>query len=294
MLYAQETIYCFIQNTDDDAYQLYRHSSWGVATGEMFVDSLNLRMGYIKGEQLFYHTGLRYQSVPIPPGSYIESAYIQFTSYEANYDTINLLVSFEDNLAPLPFTNVDYNISDRIFAGINEAWIVPSWDYVFFYGPCSRTVDIKDLVQEIIDMDGWEEDGPMVFFIYAQNTGDYPNPKAACSWEFDGEYYAPQLEVSFYPNASTEEYSIVKSFHIYPNPVENDFTALYTELQQGEYEIAIIDLQGNLNRQIFKGSHKDGNLELKLSADRLGLPSGLYVLRLSGEGAVINQKIVIR
>jgi len=115
-LFAQETVTLYILDGNDDAYQLWRHPSWENPTGEMFVDAEKLFVGHsfpVGQFAIMYHIGLRYLSVPIPHGSTIESAFIQFYSYEANDDTTGIMVYCERNPNPLPFTSVEYNISDR-------------------------------------------------------------------------------------------------------------------------------------------------------------------------------------
>ena len=119
-------------------------------------------------------------------------------------------------------------------------------------------------------------------------------PKIACSWEFGGEFYAPYLEVTYFPPASIDEYDFVEAVNIYPNPVEDNFTIWYVNLKQGEYDVQILDLQGKSVARVFTGSHTNHDLELNLSTEELGLSQGMYVARLSGENNVINHKVIVR
>jgi hypothetical protein len=174
-------------------------------------------------------------------------------------------------------------------------WSAKEWQGGFFNGPNMRTTNLKDIVQEIIELDGWAQGNPLVMKVLGYNWfADFVSPKIACSWEWDIDWYAPNLEITYHPPASVDEHSLIKSLHIYPNPVENDFTVLFVDLKQGEYEAQLIDMQGNLVSQIFHGPHISGDLELELSAERMGLMPGLYIMRLTGEGDMINQKIIVR
>ncbi len=293
-LNAQETVTLYIVDGNDDAYQLYRHPSWENPTGEMFVDAENLFMGHSWDPTIFYQIGLRYQSVPIPPGSTIESAYIQFYSFEANNDTTGIRAYCERNVNPLPFTSVDYNISDRERTNHEEFWVSSEWQ-AFIPGPNQRTHNIWDIVQEVVDLDGWEENNAMVFLFKGTNPGfGEIYPKAACSWEFGGEFYAPVLTITYTAPAGVDEEQLAKSLQVFPNPVSDKFTVSLTDIEDGKYSLSIYDLQGKKVSQLYEGTLTHGDHKFDQSASNLHLQYGVYLLSIRGNQKEVCRKIIIQ
>ncbi|RLD59596.1 MAG: hypothetical protein DRI97_00700 [Bacteroidetes bacterium] len=296
-LYAQETVTLFITDGNDDAYQLYRHPTWENPTGEMFVDAEKLFVGYSfpVGEMgISYHIGLRYQSVPIPQGSTIESTYIQFYSFEANDDTTGIIIYCEKNPDPLPFTGVEYNISDRETTNHDEFWVASEWQ-PFIPGPNQLTHNIRDIVQEVVDLETWVKNNPIVFLVKGTNPAfgeDYP--KAACSWEYGGEFYAPVLTITYTAPASVEEEDLAKALSIFPNPVTDKFTLSFIDLKQGKYEISLYDLHGRIIHEINTGNLTYGNHQFDFSAAALNMQTGIYLIRVHCSQGDISRKIVVR
>ncbi len=296
-LFAQETVTLYILDGNDDAYQLWRHPSWENPTGEMFVDAEKLFVGHsfpVGQFAIMYHIGLRYLSVPIPHGSTIVSAFIQFYSYEANDDTTGIMVYCERNPNPLPFTSVEYNISDRETTYHDEFWVAAEWQ-AFIPGPNQRTHDIKDIVQEVVDLETWVKNNPMVFLFKGTNPafGEI-YPKAACSWEYMGDMYAPVLTVIYNEPALIEEIDAAGAMNIFPNPVLNTFTVSFTELQAGHYEICMYDLTGQQACKVHEGKLEHGDHEFSLLATELNLQPGVYFVSLRGETGNMVRKIVVK
>jgi len=290
-LYAQETVTLYILDGNDDAYQMFAWESWG-ATGEMFIDSEKLFVGFTWPPDREYYIGLRYQNVLIPQGSTIESAYVQFYSYEANDDTTNIRVFCEKNANPLAFTSTDYNISDRQRTSHYEFWVASEWE-PFLPGLNQRTHDIKSVFQEVVELEDWVANNPIVvLFLGSQGSGNYP--KAACSWEYGMEFYAPVLEITYTPPASVDEAELAKSMKIFPNPVSDKFTLSFTDLMEGEYDISIFDLQGRKTHEMNTGRLTSGDYEFELSARELNMHTGIYLMRVYGSQGEISRKIIVR
>ncbi len=294
IMQAQETITLYITDGNDDAYQLYRDPAWEDPTGEMFVEAENLFVGYTFPPAMYYHIGLRYQSVPIAPGSTIESAYIQFYAFEANDDTTGIRVRCELDPNPLPFSGVEYNISDRLTTNRSEFWAASEWQ-AFIPGPNQRTHDIRDVVQEVIDMEGWLKNNAMVFFFKGTNPGfgeDYP--KAACSWEFGGEFYAPILTITYTEPAAVDEFGLDKSLKIFPNPVSENVNISFDDIQEGNYTFSIFDLQGKQLNQIYDGWLSRGKHHFESSAADLKVSKGVYLLCIRRGNHTVCRKIIFQ
>ena len=291
---AQETITCYVENGNDDAYQLYCNTSGQPPTGEMFVDQDGLFMGYTSDPTRYYLTGVRYSSVPVPQGSTIVEAYIQFTSLSANEGQHDVTVCIERDLNPEPFTTEDYNISDRIAWPSYATWSIAEWQH-FESGPNQRTYDIKNPLQSMINREEWVKGNPMVFFF----DGNYPShgeiyPKHACAWEYAGDFYAPILTITFTAPASVEELNLAKAMNIFPNPVMDKFCISFTEILKGNYEISISDLKGKKVCTMNTGHLISGDYQFDFSAEDMNLKSGVYLINVKGSKQETSRKIIIR
>ena len=117
-LSAQETATLFIEDGNDDAYQIYyMYFPATDSVGDMLVDQEYLSMGFdawpIDPAYHTHHIGLRFVNVPILPGSTITSAYIQFTSFIANEKPDRIYIRGEKNPSPQSFTDEAFNITTR-------------------------------------------------------------------------------------------------------------------------------------------------------------------------------------
>jgi hypothetical protein len=292
---AQETVTLFIEDGNDDAWQLF--NDYTTPTGEMFIDQEQLSLGFdIWGGSRRHHIGLRYLNIPILPGSTITSAYIQFTSLNANPKSDKVYVRCEKNPSPSAFTTEDYNISSRVRTDTLVEWHIPEWQE-FIPGPAQKTPNLKLIVQEAIDHPEWVENKPIVFLflgLYIIYGPDTVLPRQACSWEYMGVMYAPFLTITYYEPALVEEINVASAMNIFPNPVLNTFTVSFTELPAGHYEICLYDLTGQQAYKVHEGQLDHGDHEFSLSAGELNLQAGVYFVSLSGEAGNMVRKIVVK
>jgi len=288
---AQETVTLYILDGNDDAYQHFSNTVTA-QEGTMFVSNEWLSMGQSYDPHRLMRIGLRYRSVPIPAGSTIESAYVQFTSYlEENDQDIVIWIRGEKNPNPLPFNSEDYNISDRLKTTASEVWGVAEWQSLI-PGPNQKTHNIKRVVQELVDMEGWEENNNMVLLFHGANSGNLP--KKACSWEFGGEFYSPVLEITYTAPASVEEAEIANALSIFPNPITDRFTISFTELMEGEYDISVFDLQGRKVHEMNTSILVSGDYQYDLSATELNMQTGVYLIRVHASQGEISRKVIVR
>ncbi len=287
---AQQTVEIPIINGNDDACQNLNTDFTHIGT--MFVDTIALVMGHTYEPEFYYYVGLRYQSVPIPPGSTIESAYIQFTPLEANEETHIIWIFCEENANPDEFTNEEFNISDREKFFKNEQWGVSEWE-AWASNANSRTHDLKSIVQDVIDLEDWQMNNPIVFLLYGTTTNGAQFPKTAISYEYGAEWYAPLLTITFTAPAGVDEQDLAKALNIFPNPVSEKFTISFEELKEGEYDISIYDLQGKQLHNIHDGWLYQGDHHFELSALDMNMPQGIYLLSISGNKHIVTRKIIV-
>jgi len=90
--------------------------------------------------------------------------------------------------------------------------------------------------------------------------------------DYDGScYYSSIIEI----NPSHE---FMETYYIFPNPVVNESTLNFNNYQNGEIDISIYDLQGNLTKNIYNGFSARGKYAYKIPA--LDLATGTYFIRI--------------
>jgi hypothetical protein len=77
----------------------------------------------------------------------------------------------------------------------------------------------------------------------------------------------------------------------WPNPFNPKTTIRYTLAAAGELRLSVFDLQGRRVAELFQGTQSAGSHELTWDAGELG--SGIYFVRLTGNGVSDSQKVVL-
>jgi len=126
-------------------------------------------------------TGLRFVKLPVPKGSTINSAKIQFSVDETGSSAASYVIRGQATAnAPtfLQGNNVANgsakNISSRPSTAATVAWNnVPAWTTVRDEGPAQRTPELAPILQEIVNLPEWTRGNPAVFMIQnaTGNTG---------------------------------------------------------------------------------------------------------------------------
>ncbi|MCR9052967.1 MAG: T9SS type A sorting domain-containing protein [Phaeodactylibacter xiamenensis] len=113
--------------------------------------------------------GLRFRDICIPKGARIDSAFIVVYSHEAKTaeDVAELTIYGNDVDDAETFTE-DALITDRTYTQERVEWTVAEewglWTE-------ERTPDLSNIVQEIIDRDGWNFGNSLAFIIEGENQG---------------------------------------------------------------------------------------------------------------------------
>ena len=136
--------------------------------------------------------GLEFSNLNIPAGSIITSAYIQFTSDNANSNTnpCNLEIRADISDEPKAIEAISYDISSRDKTMNSVAWSPPTWTQTLLAGPNQLTPDLKSIVQEIMDANANRGLDKMVFVI--SGTGR----RTAASYNQNADY-GPQLCIEY-------------------------------------------------------------------------------------------------
>lgn len=234
--------------------------------------------------------GLRYQNVTIPKGSEILSAYIQFTSFMGSEnDTVTMKIMGELSTNAEPFSNDINEIYNRNPTFHGTLWTTQNWQ-AFIPGPDQKTEDLKEILQEIIDQDGWNSGNAVHIKMYKYSFGT--DSLLACSYDYMGEMYAPQLQVEYINWSYLGESSESCKISVYPNPVDNDFNIFFKNTENDHYSISILDILGK-ELPIYEGVLNKGDHNFQISAINEGLVSGLYFILIKNSEEILSRKIVI-
>ncbi len=138
--------------------------------------------------------GLRFTNIDIPKDATIVSAYIQFWVDENNHTgatSVNIFGEASDNSST--FSSAAFNISGRTKTSSTVAWnSIPVWPTVNIAGADQRTPDLKSVLLEITQRNGWSQGNAVTFLI----TGSGRRNAHA----FDGSSsMAPELVITYIP-----------------------------------------------------------------------------------------------
>jgi len=192
-----------IANGGDDAEQ-------HLDDGDMDIGSTDLELAYedagnpATDEQVI---GLRFVNVPIPQGTQVTGAYVEFevdkVDKEGSEYPVNLII--EGELAPdaAPFEDVANNITDRTSLTTAKAkWSIPAWTE---QNAKWQTPDISGIIQEIVNQDAWVS-GNAIVLIFRDDKDD-PSAGLREAEAQEGEAdAAPLLHISAVIEIATQPY----------------------------------------------------------------------------------------
>lgn len=115
-----------------------------------------------------YEGGFRFTGLAIPQGATIEEAKIRLVNQANSNGTPSFIIKGEDtDDAAIFSTHADFIARTRTTASV--AWIPGAQTA----GSSVMTVDIKDIVQEIVDRGSWASGNDMAFFIENNGTNSW-------------------------------------------------------------------------------------------------------------------------
>ncbi len=171
-----------VNHDDDDAEEK-------VSNGRIDLSSSDLEL--VDEGNSEQEVGIRFNDITIPPTAIISSAFVQFTVDETDDDPTNLTIFAEDVDSSMTFDDDNDNITDRPKTTTSISWsLIPAWNTVGEAGNDQKTPDIKTIIQEVIDRDGWSSGNSLSIII----TGD--GERTAESYNGDSSK-APQLIINY-------------------------------------------------------------------------------------------------
>ncbi|MBA2667023.1 MAG: hypothetical protein H0U69_08310 [Trueperaceae bacterium] len=166
----------------DDAEEFKSDVNAFFPAGGVQVTSSDIDLTYDAAFGAGVVVGLRYQGVSIPAGAVIDAATITFTRHAGGNGAPVLTVQGEasDSAAPIVGDGdgtASFGISGREHTVASTEWANPTpWDET------SVSPDLADIVQEIVDRDGWASGNALAFIITSENS-DSANFRRAQSFE---------------------------------------------------------------------------------------------------------------
>jgi PKD repeat protein len=155
------------------------------------LSSSDLELVYDTSNQT---VGMRWLNLPIPPGSTITAAYVQFSAKEAQSEVTNLSIQGQAADNPPTFASTTGNVSSRPRTSASVTWSPVAWN-IGEVGANQRTPDLTSVIQQIVSRPGWASGNAMALIV--TGTGH------RTAWAWDGnaasapllhvEYVAPEL-----------------------------------------------------------------------------------------------------
>jgi type IV pilus assembly protein PilY1 len=159
------------------------------------------RAGYYSSSSYQYGCGLRFQNIAIPNGATIISATIKFKCRLSCSGTVcRTRLSGEDVDDAPTFAN-DKDAFDARWANrttVKVDWDnIPAWVVDNFYD----SPDIKSVIQEIVDREGWESGNDIVIFWEDfEDRSDHNNNARRGAYSYDGDPdNPPELTIDYGP-----------------------------------------------------------------------------------------------
>ncbi|MEN8226346.1 MAG: T9SS type A sorting domain-containing protein [Bacteroidota bacterium] len=281
--FCQEMGMFFIEDGDDDVNE--ERSQIPTLHDEYLVMSRTEDNNQIR-------IGLRYQNATIPLGAEITAAWIQFTSLDTREgDSVNMMIMGLKSVNVWPFVEEESNVFLRTPTDACVHWQTQNW-LAFTPGPDQKTPDLSEIVQEIIDQDGWTSGNAMGFKMYQYDFGF--DTLLACSWEYMGDMYAPILHVEYIDHFGIIEIPGVDKLLLYPNPASEMVNIRFNNEKKEYFQISINDLSGKEMYRVHDGMLVPDLQEFKITVDEIGMTSGLYFVNVVTSNNVATLKLLIR
>lgn len=248
-------------------------------------------------DQNILTAGLRFQNLPIPQGSEIDSAYIVVHAHEGktaeDVALVTIVGEASDNAATYDLESL---ITSRPETQASVLWeVAEDWELWQPY----RTPDLSEIIEEIVARPGWTPGSALAFMLKGQDQGP-STVENAREWESfenisdpedggDGKNHperVPRLYIFYKGPLSIAERSRNEPLHVYPNPANYDQVHIALNSDKPA-QIGIYDLTGK--QILYRATDRTALVDMDIN----GLPAGLYILKAIQQGKVYTQKLVV-
>lgn len=252
-------------------------------------------------DQNILTAGMRFRDIAVPQGAVIDSAFITVWSHEdkSTSDVAELTIYAEATDNAQTFTE-DALIDARTSTDAQVNWTVAEeWKIWQPY----RSPDLKTIVQEIVNREGWEIGNAIAFVILGKNQGpsDVENAREWESYENiadpedggDGQNHperVPQLTIYFSSPMTTallEVYPTAERLEVFPNPADQNGVNVMLDKDTPAI-VRLINASGQVLQQLYTGQNR------QVFIKTASLPKGVYFLHALQDGRAYVAQLVIR
>ena len=173
-----------VEASTDDCHRTLVPSTFSTGTSYLYA-------GDYQSDIYDYTDGMRFITINIPNGSDIDVAYIELRAIQP-YGTIpTTIIEGEDTDDAATFSNAaNYDARARTTAKVN--WTPGAWNYQIWY----QSPEIKTIIQEIIDREGWVALNDLV--IIWRDAPGWISQKLLAARSYDAPTDdAPKLHIEF-------------------------------------------------------------------------------------------------
>ena len=246
-------------------------------------------------------TGMRFRNIPVPQGAVIDSAFITVWSHEVkSADDVAELVIFAEATDNAETFTEDALIDARPSTGATVEWTVAEeWGLWLPY----RTPDLKGIVQELVNREGWQLGNAIAFIVLGQDQGpsDFENAREWESYENiadpedggDGQNHperVPQLTIYFSsPNMTpvVEVFPQAKPLKIYPNPTGDQGVTVELETHQPAV-VRLLNAHGQVVQSIYTEQQKN------VQFDTANLAKGMYFIQAQQNNRLYVEQLIVQ
>lgn len=267
----------------------------------LFDDDLDAGWEGDPADQNNLTAGLRFRGINLPKGAVIDSAFIQVWSHEGKLaeDVARITITGEATDNAQTFTE-DALITSRPRTSASILWeVAEEWDLWSMY----QTPDLKAIVQELVNRNGWQTGNAIAFILEGENQGvtDVENAREFESYENiadpqdggDGQNHPerrPRLVI--YYSAGTSSVQTIFSpavnvLTVYPNPTQPGTITLELNSEDAS-EIKLFDARGQLM------TTAKSNFGKVVPFHTGNLPAGIYYLQATQGRDLYAQRLIIK
>jgi hypothetical protein len=281
----------FFDTSSDDAEQENDEMD------SLYDDDLDAGWEGDPDDQNILTCGMRFRDITIPQGAHIDSAFIVLHAHEGKSSEdiarITIVGEASDNAQTY---DVETLITSRPETEASLLWeVAEEWEIWQPY----RTPNLRDLIQEIIDRQGWTSGNALSIVLKGENQGPSTVDNAR-EWESfenisdpedggDGQNHPERVPVLFiYYQGPTfiGENQLPQRLHVYPNPVMDGIINIALESDKPA-DIYLYDLTGKM--LMSQKSNHSTLFQMNIEP----MPKGIYFIKAIQEQNVYTQKLVV-
>ncbi len=270
------------------------------AIDALFDDDIDAGWEGAPEDQNILTAGMRFQNIPVPQGSRIDSAFIVVHSHEAKTaEDVARLTIYGDNTDDAETFTEDQLIDARPSTDAQVEWTV---DEPWGLWTPHRTPDLTPIVQELVNRDGWKAGNSIAFVFLGEDQGpsEVENAREWMSFENiedpedggDGQNKPerrPRLFIyySIDQAVSTQEVftASIEPLKVFPNPAQGQVTV---ELEtEAPAFIRVFNGNGQLMRELKSDFGKQQQIDIS------GLNAGIYYIQAQQDDQLYLQKLVV-